>query len=156
MKVDSHHLESAFDDGIASVSSAEYEINNAIASVITAAEGVANDYFAIFESVSGRNGNAIGSRLPSVRAKEGVNGKTLEIRWIKSVKGLDGRIRKAYLKGKSHKYNLDKITRGAPEWEKELVVDTEEQFARLRIAYSALMKVKYYLKTAENHIQKNI
>lgn len=156
LSVDTIHVETAFDDGIAIVTSSDYEINSAIESIIVAAERISDEYFGIFESLSGKNGNKIGSRLPSVRAKEGTNGRNLEIRWMRSVQGPEGRIRSAYLKGKSHQYNLAKITRGAPEWEQELVKNTELQFAKLRVAYSALQKVKYYLKTAHNNLNKEL
>lgn len=151
--VDGSHIEMAFDDGLAAVLSADSEITNAIESLINTAMRVSDEYYQIFETISGKDGNKIGSRFPSVRSKEGASGSILEVRWLRSVQGPEGRIRSTYLKGKSHQYNINKITRNAPDWEKALVEDTELQFAKIRTAYSALMKVRFYLRSAKKHLQ---
>lgn len=153
-RVDRSHIDMSFDDSIAGVLSSSAEISSAIDSLIGAAQKISDEYYQIFETTSGKDGYKIGSRFPTIRVKEGTNGSTMEIRWMRSVQGPEGRIRKTYLKGKAHQYNISKITKGAPEWEEGLVEETENQFAKIRIAYSALMKVRHNLVMAQKYLQK--
>lgn len=140
--IDDGLLTETLDNCLAHTYAAQAEIETALESLFVAAEKISDEYYSIFERTSGKEGNGIGSRLPSVRVRAGTNGKTLEIRWMRSISGPSGRIRSAYNKGQSNRYNTAKITKGSPDWEQELVRTTEDQFAHIRMMYKDLMKLK--------------
>lgn len=121
-------------------------IDSSIDELAKAAQKLQDEYMATFRKTSGRFGNPMGSRLPSVRVRvvEGVS--TIEIRWYRQFK-IDGKLtKKSYTKGSRDSYSVTKITKGAPEWEVELVKITEAEFTKIRKMYSRLAKIRAGLK----------
>ncbi|MCA6065441.1 conjugative transfer protein MobI(A/C) [Thalassolituus marinus] len=133
-------------------SSSEVEI--AIAGIIEAANSVAGNYCDKFLELQ-QAGPGKGSRWPSVRARDGVGGKTLEIRWVRSLIGPEGRVRYTVPKGSGHAYNVNKLCKGSPDWERELVEEAESLFSLLRELYSQLSKCRQDLKRLDQ-IKKKI
>lgn len=139
--IDCDHIYNALDNCQAHTHSSQNEIENAINAVIDAANSVAKTYFDQFLHLQQKN-PGVGSRLPSVRARKGVTGITLEIRWVRTYIGPEGRIRHTFSKGSGFAYNTEKLIKGSPDWERELVVEAEAQFSSLRLLYSQLSKCR--------------
>jgi hypothetical protein len=148
-------MQDALDSGSAHLSTLVAETELAIRSLIKEAYNIASEHYTLFTNLSGQNGNDIGKMMPSVRHKEGKSGQTLEIRWVRSVKGPQGRIRQTVNKGKTHSYTITKLTRNCPEWECELIEKTEKQFAAVREIYSLLIKSRKNNKVINNVIDKH-
>jgi hypothetical protein len=148
-------MQDALDNCKAHLSTLESETERAIKSLIREAHKIASEYQDNFSSLSGQNGNDIGQMMASVRDKEGKAGLTLEIRWLKSVKGPRGRIRKVVNKGKAHSYTLTKLTKNSPDWESHLIEQTEPQFAAIREMYSLFMKARINNKSIRSSVAKH-
>ena len=148
-------MQDALDCGSAHLSTLIAETESAIESLIKEAYNIASEHHTLFTSLSGQNGNDIGKMMPSVRHKEGNSGQTLEIRWVKSVKGPQGRIRQTVNKGKAHSYTITKLTKNSPDWERELIEKTENQFAAVRELYSLLIKTRKNNTVISNVIEKH-
>lgn len=140
-----HLVDQALENVDADTSDALGSIDRSIDCLVDAAKALADDYFKSFSRISGKNGNPAGSKMASVRDRVGATGKTLEIRWIVSFGTESGRQRRTIAKGKGHSYSIPKLVRRCPDWERELIHDTEIQFARIRSTYSELMAVKQLL-----------
>jgi hypothetical protein len=137
-------------------SAALAEIEQAILQLQESAQAVADDYFHHFcEQQNLPQNRGYGSRLCSVRSKQGVNGSTLEIRWLKSTTGDQGRVRHSYNKGAAARYNTGKICKGSPEWERKLVDEAEDQFAIIREIYGNFVKCRTGLIRARSSAKKN-
>lgn len=130
------------------------ETEATIDALIDEAEKISKQYFEAFMSLSGQNGNDIGAMMPSIKKKTSERGSTLEIRWIRSVKGAEGRIRNTLNKGSGPSYSIGKITLKSPDWEKKLIIETEAQFAAIRDIYSILIKFRIHGRAIEKAIKK--
>ena len=117
-------------------------IEESITALVRAAENIKDDYLVSFYEVSGKNGNKRGSRMPSVRSRKSEGGTTIEIRWMRVAKVDDQVHRKSYSKGTGFGYSVGRLTKGAPEWEVELVRKTEEQFTTIRKLYTNLARLR--------------
>lgn len=128
-------------------------INESIQALVAAAEQLKNNYNTQFFATSGREGHKRGSRMPSVRSRESQGGSTLEIRWMRVARVNDKTHRKSYSKGVGHGYSIGRITKGSPEWEMELVKETENKFTDIRKAYAQLGKMRKQCATLLQAVQ---
>jgi hypothetical protein len=148
-------IQDALDSCTAHLHASTCEVEEAIVSLIKESQVIADEYFKIFLSTSGQHGNDIGALMPSIKKKESVNGPTLEIRWIRSVKGAVGRIRNTINKGSGFSYSVNKLTRKSPDWEKDLIVKTEAQFCAIRELYTLLIKSRINSRAIKKALIKN-
>lgn len=155
IKLPVEQIQDALDNCRAHLSAKESETEQAIRSLLKSARSISEEYYEIFMDVSGQNGNDVGCIMPVVKEKVTTSGLiTLEIRWIKSVKGATGRIRNHINKGVGHSYSLGKLTNKRPEWEKNLIEQTEKQFSTIRELYSLLIKARSNSRSIERLIDK--
>lgn len=137
-------VDQANDTIIANNTATLANLDESIDALIEAAFNIQQQYMDHFTEISGKNGNKKGSRAPTVRSRETNSGsKTLEIRWMRTVKTHDGKpLRKSFSKGNSASYSIGRIAKGAPDWEVMLITAAEKQFAIIRSNYLKLSKVR--------------
>jgi hypothetical protein len=148
-------IQDALDTCEAHLSSSCSEVEEAIVNLAKESQLIVDEYCQIFMGTSGQHGNDIGTMMPSLKKKESVNGVTIEIRWIKSVKGANGRIRNTINKGSGFSYSLNKLTKKSPEWEKELIETTEAQFAAIRELYTLFIKSRINNRAIKKALAKS-
>lgn len=147
-------IQDALDTCIAHLSASTSETEEAIRSLIKEASSISDEYYRIFFNTSGQRGNDVGAIMPIVKEKESNTGVTLEIKWIRSVKGAKGRIRNHINKGVGNSYSLKKLTNKRPEWEINLIEQAENQFSAIREIYSLLIKARSNNRTIKRIIEK--